>query len=291
VPRERHPHTSPEVMTSVLLPQGFEPVAEPTGGICYCDPDDPATGEVSLRRFLSGIAHAPSPQVAAELHLHSGDGSRRWTSDDEPTTVDGAEAMARTFVDAEANRTGAVVTAQLGETLLSARAIWMSDDKARGEELLSTIREVRLLALEDLAIRRRSQLHPVLSISVEPPDGWRITQMDETVWEFTFTGGTCTLREADLSGTDPAAVRAMLTDLAPRGATLGEITTRPSATRSPTYACEWQAGSATGNSQVGVVAVLLREIPILIEAHCADLKLVDSVFELVDSLRTHPALY
>jgi hypothetical protein len=290
VPRERHPHTSPEVMASVLLPPGFEPLAEPTGGISYRDLDDPTTGELSLRRFLSGIAHAPSPQVAAELHLHSGDGSRRWTSNDEPTTLDGAEATVRTFADAATGQIGAVVTAHLGETLISVRAVWPEGNRQHGHQLSSMIDSIRLLALEDLNIQRHSLLHPVFSISVARPADWRITKMDEESWEFAFPGGSCSLHARDtghdLSAATVEEVSRMLEGITPDGAVRGAVATRPSATRSPIYACEWSLDNAAG-----IAAVLLREIPILINMTSSEPTHLAMLREFIDGLRTHPALY
>lgn len=282
-------------MASVVLPAGYEPAGERSGQVCYHDPEVAGSGELSIRRLFSGLAHTPSPQVAAELHLHSGDGSRRWTSELQSTEVDGAPAQLRYFTDDlaaphESKTEGCVATVDLNETLISIRAIWTRGSLIQRDTLVSIIASIRLLALEDLAIKRSSQLHPVFSISVGRPADWKISQMDEELWEFTLPGGTCTLRELDtgedLSISSPSEIADMLTGIAPPGAELAEITRRPSVTRSPLFASTW-----TLNSQTGVAAVLVREIPILISAGSAVPDQAEAIMAFVDSLRTHPALY
>jgi hypothetical protein len=300
VPPERYPHTSKEVMASVVVPSSYEASTEPGGGARYHDPTAAGTVELSIRRFLSGLAHTPSCQVAAELHLHSGDGSRRWTSSESPAELDGATAQARTFGDEQAATEGTVITAQLGDTLLSVRAIWPQGSHDQRSQLLSMIDSIRLLSLEDLTIPRRSQLHPVFSISVARPANWRITQMDEECWEFAFPGGSCSLRElntghdlstatvetANVETANVEVASQMLEGLTPDGAVRGAIATRPSVTRSPMFACEWRLGAA-----IGVAAVLLREIPILISMTSSEPTHLDTLREFIDSVRTHPALY
>jgi hypothetical protein len=282
-------------MASVVVPSGYEPTGEHGGQVCYHDPEVEGSGELSMRRLFSGLVHTPSPQVAAELHLHSGDGSRRWTSELQSTEVDGAPAQLRYFTDDLAaphgsRSEGCVVTVDLAETLISIRAIWSRGSLIQRDTLFSIIASIRLLALEDLAVKRSSQLHPVFSISVGRPADWKITQMDEELWEFTLPGGTCTLRELDtgedLSRSSPSEVADMLTGLAPPGSELAEITRRPSATRSPLFASTWVLGS-----QTGVAAVLLRELPILISASTVASEQTETLLGFVDSLRTHPALY
>ena len=252
-------------MVSVLLSAGYAPSVEPGGGARYQDFELSGSGQLSIRRFLTGLAHTPSPQVAAELHLHSGDGSRKWISGDAPAEIDGASATSRTFRDDDNGTEGTVIIAELGETLLSVRAMWPQGDRNQRDQLLSMIDSIRLLSLEDLAVRRSSQLHPVFSISVARPTGWKIAHMDEESWEFTFPGGGCTLGEldtgVDMSGATVAEVTRLIKGLAPEGAAYGTLNTRPSATRSAMYACEWTLGDT-----VGVAAVLLREIPILISS-------------------------
>lgn len=282
-------------MASVVLPAGYEPAGERGGQVTYHDPGETRSGELSIRRLFSGLAHTPSPQVAAELHLHSGDGSRRWTSEPQPAEVDGAPASLRYFTDdlaaPQGSKTeGCVATADLNETLISIRAIWTRGSLIQRDTLFSIIASIRLLALEDLAIKRSSQLHPVFSISVGRPADWKITQMDEELWEFTLPGGTCTLRELDtgedLSHSSPSEIADMLTGIAPAGAELAEITRRPSVTRSPLFARTWVL-----KSQIGVAAVLVREIPVLISASSAEPDQAEALMAFVDSLRTHPALY
>lgn len=278
-------------MASVVLPAGSVPAGERSGQVSYHGPEE----TLSIRRLFSGLAHTPSPQVAAELHLHSGDGSRRWTSELQSTDVDGAPAQLRYFTDDLAaphgsKTEGCVVTADLNETLISIRAIWTRGSLIQRDTLFSIIASIRLLALEDLAIKRSSQLHPVFSISVGRPADWKITQMEEELWEFTLPGGTCTLHELDtgedLSHSSPSEVADMLTSLTPAGAELAEITRRPSATRSPLFARTWVL-----KSQIGVAAVLVREIPVLISASSAEPDQAEALMAFVDSLRTHPALY
>jgi hypothetical protein len=300
VPPKRYPHTCKEVMASVLLPAGYETFPEPGGGTRYQNPDVAGSAELSIRRFMVGLAHTPSAQVAAELHLQSGDGNRKWVNESQPFEVDGAVATMREFTDIAAQIEGAVITAELGETMISARAIWPSGDTEGRGLMLLTLSDMRLLALEDLMVRRRSQLHPVFSISIERPEGWRISSMEETIWEFTLPGGSCSLSEVDtdtdLSGSSIEEVTALLAGSAPRQATCDEAKPRPTATRSPVYACTWTGENQTSKNQTGentygVVAVLLREIPILISATSNEIQQVDVMMNFVDSLRTHPALY
>jgi hypothetical protein len=277
-------------MASVLLPAGYEPADEPGGGTRYRASELATEGEFSIRRFLTGLAHTPSPHVAAELHLHSGDGSYRWVSDDAPAKIDGAPATSRGCID-DLNRTeGTVITAELGDTLLSVRAIWPQGDRDRRAELMAMIDSIRLLALEDLQIRRSSHLHPVFSLSVARPAEWKITHMDEESWEFTFPRGSCTMREldtgVDMSGATVSEIESLVRGLAPEGAILGTIVTRPSETRSTMYACEWIRGDA-----VGVAAVLLREIPIMISMTTTKAEDLTELLAFVDSVRTHPVLY
>ena len=290
MPPERQPHTSKEVMASVLLPAGYEPAEEPGGGTRYRASEMATEGELSIRRFLAGLAHTPSPHVAAELHLHSGDGSYRWVSGDAPAEIDGAPATSRSCIDDHNGTEGTVITAELGDTLLSVRAIWPQGDRDRRDELMAMVGSIRLLALEDLQVRRGSHLHPVFSLSVARPAGWKITHMDEESWEFTFPGGGCTLREldtgVDMSGATVAEVTQLIKGLTPDRAVLGPLGTRPSATRSAMFACEWILGDT-----VGVSAVLLREIPILIKASASGPDDLHTLLGFVDSLRTHPVLY
>jgi hypothetical protein len=282
-------------MASVLLPKGYEPFSEHDGSVTYLNPDLAPSGELSIKRMFAGLAHTPSLAVAAELHLQAGDGSRHWTGETEPTDIDGALAQSRVFTDdwprADGSTSqGCVVVADLGETVVSIRAIWSRNSLSERAALRSAISSVRLLALEDLAVRRSSQLHPVFSISVGRPADWKITQMDEELWEFALPGGTCTMRELDtgedLSRSSPTEVADMLTGLAPTGAELSEITRRPSATRSPLFASTWVL-----DSQTGITAVLLREIPILISSRSTMPDQAETLLAFVDSLRTHPALY
>ena len=277
-------------MASVLLPEGYEPDREPAGGVRYHDPDVTGSGELSLRRYVCGLRHTPSPQVAAELHLHSGDGDRRWTAAARPFEVDGAPATLRPFSDAANRLDGAVITTEIGETLLSMRALWQAGLRSQRDELLTMAAEIRLLALEDLAVRRRSQLHPVYSISVARPQGWQITEMDEENWEFTFPTGTCTLREyateEDLSGLDTAGLGALLAPLIPAGATVESLEYRPTATPAKMWAQQWHTGD-----QHGVAAVLARAIPLLIDARTSDPDELGTLLSVVDSVRSHPSLH
>jgi hypothetical protein len=290
VPLERYPHTSKEVMVSVLLPAGYSPSVEPGGGARYQDLQVSGDGQLSIRRFLAGLAHTPSPQVAAELHLHSGDGSRRWISGGAPAEIDGAVATSRAFIDDENATEGTVITAELGETMLSIRAIWPQVNLDQRDQLLAMIDSIRLLALEDLAVRRNSQLHPVFSISVARPAEWKITHMDEESWEFSFPGGSCTMREldtgVDMSGATVSEITQLIEDLVPDAAMLGATEIRPSATRSPMYACEWNLDDAAG-----IAAVLLREIPILISLTSPGQAHLRMLRDFIDGVRTHPALY
>lgn len=281
-------------MASVILPAGYEPAGERSGQVRYHDPKETRSGELSVRRLFSGLAHTPSPQVAAELHLHAGHGNRRWTSDPQPTEVDGAPAQVRYFTDDPAappvsKTEGCVITVDLNETLISIRAIWAGGRMVQRDKLSSMIASIRFLALEDLAIRRSSQLHPVFGISVSRPADWKISHMDEVLWTFTFPGGTCTLRECQTIEEhyliSSSEVGRVLADLAPSAAVLGEVTQRQTATRSPLFACTWVHGV-----HFGLAAVLLCEIPILICGSTTEPDRVGTLTDFVDSLRSHPSL-
>lgn len=277
-------------MASVLLRPGYEFTLEPAGGVCYHDPDDTTSGQLSLRRYMVGLRHTPSPQVAAELHLHSGAGDRHWTAVARPFEVDGAPATLRPFSDVANRLDGAVIVAELGETLLSVRAMWQAGLRSQRDELLTMATDIRLLALEDLAVPRRSQLHPVFSISVARPDGWRITEMTEDNWEFTFPTGTCTLRELDtgddLSRLDAAGLTALLTPFIPAGAEAEPLEYRPTATAARMWTQQWRA-----DGHYGVAAVLARALPVLIDARTSDPNELGTLLSLVDSVRSHPILH
>lgn len=290
MPPKFNAHTSPEVLTSVELPTGYEPGLEAAGGVRYHDPDVTGTGELSIRRYLSGLPHMPSPQVAAHLHLHSGNGARNWTGESRPFEIDGAPATLRPFSDISQRLDGAVIVSELGETLMSIRALWQAGLRTQRDQLLEMAARIRLLASEDLAVPRRSQLHPMYSISVERPQGWRLTQMEDDIWEFVSDTGTCALREldthVDMGAINQSEIAALMDELIPVGASREDLEQRPTATAAPLWSCQWTSGG-----EHGVAGVLARAIPLLINARTRDPQELPSLLALVDSVRSHPALH
>lgn len=185
--------TAAESGVSLLLPVGLVPIDGGPGADSYIhidalgtsdDADDDYDPEryrtITVRRWHTGLPHAPSADLVSLMTLHDAPLSDDWTGTPQTTSVDGAPALTRPFRDHD-GIIGTVTTCDLGDTIVTFRATWHPHDLSAPGEFARTVTTARLLTIDDLVIDKASAYHPLVGVSIEVPLGWHLGVDDDTL--------------------------------------------------------------------------------------------------------------